>query len=228
MTTMIQVFQNDAFGSVRTLEEDGKVLFCAKDVAKVLGYTNTRDAISRHCKGVVKRDGVSETTNQHGKTTMQHVEMAFIPEYDVYRLAAHSRLPAAQKFEKWLYEEVLPSIRKHGGYVPDMAKLLEDATKAVLSVVMPIIRNEMDTRAETAGNGYAYEEPKKRRRLRPPRSSITVLPGEIRQEVEDMLFSNVYTYNDISQILRMHYDLNISKSSIGRYAACLFEQGSFY
>lgn len=113
----LQIFQNPEFGEVRTIEEDGKVLFCAKDVAAALGYKNTRDAINRHCKGVVKRDGVSHTTNQHGTTTEQTVEMAFIPEGDIYRLAAKSELPGAERFESWIFDEVLPSIRKHGGYL---------------------------------------------------------------------------------------------------------------
>ena len=78
----LMIFSNPEFGEIRTAEEDGKVLFCAKDVASALGYKNTRDAIKRHCKGVVKRDWVSITTNQHGTSTEQTVEMAFIPEVD--------------------------------------------------------------------------------------------------------------------------------------------------
>lgn len=71
------VFQNSEFGSVRTLEDDDKVLFCGNDVARALGYSNPRDALRAHCKGVVKRDGVSYTTNQHGITTAQHNIMSF-------------------------------------------------------------------------------------------------------------------------------------------------------
>lgn len=116
----LQIFNNNEFGQVRTITENGKTLFCAKDIATALGYKNTRDAISRHCKGVVKRDGVSLTTNQHGITTEQKVEMTFIPEGDVYRLAARSELPGADKFESWIFDEVLPSIRKTGTYtLPD-------------------------------------------------------------------------------------------------------------
>ena len=113
----LTIFESPEFGSIRTVEEDGKVLFCAKDVAAALGYKNTRDAINRHCKRVVKRDGVSRTTNQHGVTTEQTVEMAFIPEGDVYRLAAKSELPGAERFESWIFDEVIPSIRSTGGYI---------------------------------------------------------------------------------------------------------------
>ena len=119
----LTIFESPEFGSIRTVEEDGKVLFCAKDVAAALGYKNTRDAINRHCKGVVKRDGVSRTTNQHGVTTEQTVEMAFIPEGDVYRLAAKSELPGAERFESWIFDEVIPSIRRSGGYIAGQKEL---------------------------------------------------------------------------------------------------------
>lgn len=128
----LQIFNNPKFGNVRTITEDGKTLFCAKDVATALGYKNTRDAINRHCKGVVKRDGVSLTTNQHGTTTQQTVEMSFIPEGDIYRLAAKSELPGADEFESWIFDEVLPSIRATGGYAlpkdyPSALRALADA-----------------------------------------------------------------------------------------------------
>lgn len=112
----LMTYVSKEFGSVRTINENGKVLFSGKDVAEALGYKNTRDAIARHCKGVVKRDGVSVTTNQHGKTTEQKVEMSFITEGDLYRLVANSELPGAEKFESWVFDEVLPTIRRQGYY----------------------------------------------------------------------------------------------------------------
>lgn len=119
----LMIFSNPEFGEIRTIEENGRVLFCAKDIASALGYKNTRDAINRHCKGVVKRDGVSQTTNQHGTTTDQTVKMAFIPEGDIYRLAAKSELPGAERFESWIFDEVLPSIRRTGGYITGQDEL---------------------------------------------------------------------------------------------------------
>ena len=116
MENNLITFNNPDFGEVRTLEEDGKVLFCASDVAKALGYSNPRDAISRHCRGVVKHDGVS-VTNQYGVATEQKSEMSFIPEGDVYRLIVRSKLPTAERFERWVFDEVLPAIRKNGGYI---------------------------------------------------------------------------------------------------------------
>jgi len=113
----LQLFTNSEFGPVRTLEENGIVLFCAKDVAENLGYNNTRDAIQRHCPYVVKRDvGVQTGTLADGDPAYQVHSMTFIPESDVYRLIIRSKLPAAKRFERWVVEEILPSIRKHGIY----------------------------------------------------------------------------------------------------------------
>lgn len=110
----MQIFENENFGSIRTLEEDGKVLFCGNDVAKALGYSNPRDAISRHCRGVVKRDTPTDSGKQ---------EMSFIPEGDLYRLSFSSKLPTAEAFTDWVVEEVLPSIRKNGGYLAGQDEL---------------------------------------------------------------------------------------------------------
>ena len=117
--TELQIFENPAFGEVRTIEEDGKVLFCGKDVAKALGYSNTQDALSRHCRGVVKRDvGVVTGEKADGTPATQTIKMNFIPEGDIYRLAAKSELPGADKFESWIFDEVLPTIRRTGEYTP--------------------------------------------------------------------------------------------------------------
>lgn len=112
----IAIFEHHEFGRVRTLIEDGEVLFGATDVAKALGYSNPHDAVNRHCRGVVKREGVSVTTNQHGVSTEQKVEMSFIPESDLYLLIFRSKLPNAEKFTDWVVEEVLPALRKTGTY----------------------------------------------------------------------------------------------------------------
>lgn len=108
MTTDIQIFNNADFGNVRIIEEDGNFLFCGSDVAKALGYAKPNDAIARHCRATVKRSSPIS-----GK--MQDIN--FISEGDVYRLIVHSKLPSAEQFEKWVFDEVLPSIRKNGAYM---------------------------------------------------------------------------------------------------------------
>lgn len=116
----IMMFNNQEFGEIRTLEEGGVILFCASDVAKALGYKNPTEAIQDHCKKVVDRC----TSDSLGRRQT----MKFIPEGDIYRLVASSRLPGAEKFESWVFDEVIPSIRKHGAYMtPDvMERALSD------------------------------------------------------------------------------------------------------
>ncbi len=117
MQNEMRIFENEQFGSVRTLtEENGRILFSASDVAKMLGYANYRDAIKRHCKGVVKHDALTLNQNRYGTTTKQVMEINYIPEPDIYRLIFKSKLPCAQDFEKWVVEEVLPTLRKTGKY----------------------------------------------------------------------------------------------------------------
>lgn len=124
----LHVFKNSSFGQLRTIEEDGKILFCAADVAKALGYINPRDAISRHCRGVVKRDAPTQGGIQ---------AIAFILEGDVYRLITHSKLPGAEKFESWVFDDVLPSLRKNGYYSLAPQKNKPDTQNdAILQVLM--------------------------------------------------------------------------------------------
>nr|DAI88067.1 MAG TPA: repressor domain protein [Bacteriophage sp.] len=124
----LHVFKSKSFGQLRTIEENGKILFCASDVAKALGYINPRDAISRHCRGVVKRDAPTQGGIQ---------AIAFIPEGDVYRLITHSKLPGAEKFESWVFDDVLPSLRKDGYYSLAPQENKPDAQNdAILQVLM--------------------------------------------------------------------------------------------
>lgn len=104
----LMIFNNPEFGKIRTIKDDGKVLFCGKDSAAALGYKRPNDAISAHCRGTVKRRIIDSIGREQ--------EMLFIPEGDIYRLAAKSELSGADKFESWIFDEVLPSIRKTGRY----------------------------------------------------------------------------------------------------------------
>lgn len=109
MKNEVTVFQNEQFGQVRTIDENGKIYFCGKDAAIALGYADSVNALKRHCraKGVAFRHLLTEGGNQRIK---------FIDEGNLYRLITHSKLPEAEKFESWVFDEVLPSIRKTGKY----------------------------------------------------------------------------------------------------------------
>ena len=126
---IMETFSSQEFGSVRIIEEDGKYLFCGIDVASALGYSKPRNAITAHCRYALKR-GVP-----HPQAPDKLIEMIFIPEGDVYRLIAQSKLPSAERFESWVFDEVIPTIRKHGAYVTDTVlnnpDLLEQALNAL-------------------------------------------------------------------------------------------------
>lgn len=107
----MEIFKDEQFGAVRTIEKNGKVLFCVKDIAEALGYSRPRDAIAVHAKGAVKRRILTNGGEQ---------DMTFIPEGDVYRLIARSKLPKAQEFESWVFDEVVPSVVKHGAYMTEV------------------------------------------------------------------------------------------------------------
>ena len=142
MEAKIQYFQSPVFGQIRVTVIDDKPMFVANDVAAMLGYSNRYDAINRHCKGVVKHEGVSITTNQYGKSTEQKVEISFIPESDVYRLVMRSKLPEAGKFQDWVCEEILPAIRKTGGYMiaKDTMKRKEERIRQLEKKVETVVK----------------------------------------------------------------------------------------
>lgn len=103
----VQFCESTEFGAIRMVDDNGKILFCGKDVATALGYAIPHKAVSDHCKGVLKRNIPTNGGNQ---------EMTFIPEGDLYRLIVHSKLPTAERFERWVFDEVLPTIRRNGSY----------------------------------------------------------------------------------------------------------------
>ena len=128
----MQLFTHEQFGAVRIIEEDGKVLFCGSDVAKALGYMNPQKAIRDHCRYRTNR------SVPHPQSLGKLLDIVFIPEGDVYRLITHSKLPAAERFEKWVFDEVLPTIRKTGGYGQQIN--LEQLTKIIAMTVQATVK----------------------------------------------------------------------------------------
>ena len=108
----LQVFQNAEFGSVRTTTVNGEVMFVAKDIATILGYSNPRDAINKHVddedKGVAKCDTLGGVQ-----------DLTIINESGLYSLILSSKMPNARRFKRWVTAEVLPAIRRHGMYATE-------------------------------------------------------------------------------------------------------------
>ena len=107
-------FENKQFGEIRMVEIENKPYFIASDVAKSLGYKNSREAVKQHCRWVAKHD------IPHPQSKNKTLQVNIIPEGDMYRLITNSELENAEKFEKWVFDEVLPQIRKTGTYMTEL------------------------------------------------------------------------------------------------------------
>lgn len=129
---VVKTFTSPEFGSVRIIEENGKQLFCGTDVASALGYAIPRKAVREHTRGGLKRTIPTKSGNQ---------EMMFIPEGDIYRLIIRSKLPSAERFERWVFDEVLPSLRKHGGYIVGQETM---STEELLSRALLVAQSKIE------------------------------------------------------------------------------------
>jgi prophage antirepressor-like protein len=144
----LQIFNNPEFGQIRMVEIDGKPYAVANDVAKALGYAYPADAIRMHCKGSITYRYLTNGGEQ---------EIKIIPEGDIYRLivkaadqSKNEEIKAkAERFERWIFEEVLPTIRKTGGYVAHEDLFIEtylpyadEATKALFKSTLQTIREQ--------------------------------------------------------------------------------------
>lgn len=123
----LQIFKSPAFGQVRTVTIDGEPWFVAKDVATALGYSNTRDAIAKH----VDDDDKNTVVIRDGKG---NPNQTIINESGLYSLVLSSKLPTAKKFKHWVTAEILPSIRRTGGYIANAETMtdVEIMSKALL------------------------------------------------------------------------------------------------
>lgn len=141
----LQIFNSNEFGKIRTFEENGKAFFCGSDVAKALGYDQPHKAIKQHCKA---DGGITHTVTDNLGRKQQ---AKFIDEGNLYRLIAHSKLPTAEKFEHWVFDEVLPTIRKTGGYVSNDDAFIstylpfaDDQTKMLFKSTLQTVRQLND------------------------------------------------------------------------------------
>ncbi len=113
MNNEMQIFNSSEFGALSVLMINDKAYFPATECATILGYAKPHNAIAMHCRYSLKQ-GVP-----HPQNLNKTIEKSFIPEGDLYRLIVRSNLPSAGHFEHWVFDEVLPSIRKHGAYMTE-------------------------------------------------------------------------------------------------------------
>lgn len=198
----LKVFVKEEFGSVRVVIHGGEPWFVASDVAKALGYADPSDAIRRHCEKVNK-------ITQQGETPVSvkcpPVNILIIPEEDVYALIFGSELESAQKFRRWICDEVLPSIRKTGAYsVAPLPSNFPDRLKAA-SIILEsagIVGNQMALsldklyRHETGQSaleamGIQLVAPTKNRLLTPTEIGKT-LGGKSARAINSLLLAHGY------------------------------------
>ena len=132
----LQIFNNSDFGQIRIIEKEGKIHAVGSDVAKSLGYSIPSKAVNTHCKGVSKMEVPTNGGIQ---------EMLVITEGDIYRLISKSKLPSAEKFESWVFDEVLPQIRKTGGYIPTNE---EDDDATIMAKALMVAQKTIDKKDE--------------------------------------------------------------------------------
>ena len=135
----MKVFENPIFGRVRIQEIDGEPWFVGKDVAEALGYTRAADAIRAHVDEEDKGVGEMQTPGGRQKIT-------FINESGLYALILSSKLPTAKEFKRWITSEVLPSIRRNGGYIMGQDAMTDDELLAKALVVSQNILRQRDAR----------------------------------------------------------------------------------
>lgn len=207
----LKVFSSTEFGELGIMLIDGKEYFPATQCAKILGYADPFKAIKQHCKsdGWVKRPVIDSI----GRTQ----QMKFINEGNLYRLIVSSKLPAAEKFERWVFDEVLPSIRKTGVYGSpniDIEKIITKTASAVVTEVMkqiaPIVVQNTSQVTVTA------PEPQKYRKPRKSVSKISKLDPDIKNSVNNMLLSEKFTFKEVSDYLST-IGVSVSVSSVCRY-----------
>ena len=139
MTNQIQIFKNQEFGAIRTvISEQGEVMFCAKDVCDALSYGNSREALRKHveAKDVTKRDTLTKGGIQ---------VLTYINESGLYSLILSSKLESARRFKHWVTSEVLPSIRKQGGYM--MARP-DESDEVIMARALQIMQATLQRRDE--------------------------------------------------------------------------------
>ncbi len=196
----VMLFENEEFGKFRTLVIDGEYYFVGKDIAEILGYSNTKDAIAVHVDEEDKR-----IIQRSENTTLEipNRGLTIINESGFYSLALSSKLPTAKKFKRWVTSEVLPSIRQTGNYINGTSPYsIEDIVRETICQVVPIIIKELEDRTE---------------REKQAEKEIEKLEIKVRRKIERLICAGNHSYSSIARILTMD-GIEISPATVCFYA----------
>ena len=204
----LKVFQSSEFGELGILLIDGKEYFPATQCAKIIGHQNPARAVRKYCKGVTKMVTPTEGGTQ---------EINYIPEGDLYRLIVSSKLPAAERFERWVFDEVLPALRKNGSYgnvnlEEVIAQAVTMAVSETVRQIVPAIVTSMQEQPKQIvrkqiAHRYQYRTP----------SKISLLPPALKEKVEEMILSGEYSCQQIANYITNNSGIPISQMAVNRY-----------
>lgn len=206
----LKVFNHSEFGELGVIEVNGKPYFPATACAKMLGYGNPKDAVKRYCRRGMKHD------LPHPQNPEKVVTMNFIPESDLYRLIVSSSLPAAERFERWVMEGILPAIRHQGAYIPDMSSIVDIVSASVCEAVkqmVPSIRAAFGEKDDICSEFQEIASPRKKKRSF---CAIEKLDPDLRHEVDRMLLSDRYSYLDVAAYLETQ-GIKLSQMAVCNY-----------
>ena len=210
------IFKNPELGEIRTLTINGEPWFVGKDVAKTLGYSNPSKAVMIH---VDKEDQIIQMlpNSQNGNSVGKHI---IINESGLYSLILSSKLPNAKKFKHWVTAEVLPQIRKTGGYMGNVEEIIAKTATAVVSEVVkqliPVIQQVVSRPQRNVCVISEVPNIRKAYKYTPP-SKISTLPPELKQMVDDMIMSGEYSCQQIANFIMNNSEMKITQMAVNRY-----------
>lgn len=216
----LKVFSNTEFGELGIMLIDGKEYFPATQCAKIVGHENPARAVRKFCKGVTKMVTPTAGGSQ---------EVNYIPEGDLYRLIVSSKLPAAEKFERWVFDEVLPSIRRTGGYSNiNLEQVIAQTATAVVSEVVkqlvPVLA------AASLGKTVQTAEISQKRRARKytytQPTKIETLPPDVKEHADEMIISGQYSCREVANYIINTTGQYISQMAVNRYKRKFFDTDS--
>lgn len=203
----VTVFNNEAFGTLRTIERDGEIWFVGKDIAEMLGYSNARNAVVNH----VDSDDKLRTQIEYAG---QRREVSLINESGLYSLILSSKLPAAKDFKRWVTSEVLPSIRKTGNYkiqssrvTPEELEVRKIEAQANLNATRSEQSKLLLSIADTVSNEL-YKETLKS-------VAVATLTGKEYLPLPK-IECNYHTTTDLANILSKKFNRKVSANIVGR------------
>lgn len=215
LNEQFEFFESKDFGKLKILAINGKIYFPAIQVARILGYKNPHDAVIRHCleDGVVFHEGVVKSGKTGLDDFIQTEKIKYINEGNLYRLIVKSKLPSAHKFEKWVFDEVLPSIRHTGSYVNPLHKDIDNMQSSFNRISEMNARSRQGELLHSIAKDIQNELMKNTLLIK----AANITTGEELLQLPEVKEKS-YTAEEIANELYKRYSIDITKIMIGKIA----------